>query len=354
MRNTLDQALVLALAERGCVITERQARRWREDGQLPATTSTSHGREGFTFAYPDEVIDQAECLAELMGSYRNADLAAIVLFLRGFAPRERALRGAYQRLYDGMLEELGQPPSGQAEPVDKRMSQHARRSSTDPRLEMMRQRLRQNEYTTPLAAALANIAAVCLGSKDETLRPGSLVALGFGDPPPPLADRLVLSKLARALNLRHLQATAMRAPLDALKAGRETIERLNEVVKAAGNASRITGVHPVFDAAEQWLSSEPVRALAIPGLAALQRTRLLGRLFEEGLAELEAALPRFHALASLADALPMEWHRYQAPDGMAALALETDETQNKVFSVVRQWAQDHPDEAALLHQPDST
>jgi hypothetical protein len=348
---SVDQELVARLAERGVDVTVRQARRWREDGQLPDTVPTSRGREGFVFAYRDQdsVVDQAERLSELMQLHRDADDACVVLFLQGFHPRERALRSAYKRIYTNLCQPTGNPDDSLTswDAAERNARSQTRRTAREPAVRTMRARLQKRGRANLLGDALLNISMVFGGP--VALANDSLVALGADEAPFNGVKRQALSEIVRSLGPAALAKTASETPLSKLQHARDTLVLLHEIVARAAEASRLTGAHTGFQIAEVALSNEVARALLIPATSMILDSPL-GSEFTDGLGVWEKELPRFAALASLGGALPSEWHAFLQPLGAQQLAQQPPGIQKRVNTALRRWAKTHPTESALLQQ----
>jgi hypothetical protein len=358
----VDQQLVDALAARGVEVSCRQARRWREGGQLPKPVRRGLGQPtgGSTVSYTEEAIDQAECLVRCLDEYGSLDEATVVLFWRGYEPRERALKGAYSNLLEGLLKDARKSVSSDeawavAESAAGRIS---RRAAQVPGARQARDRLQQKNRAWRLIDVLTNLIVVLLGGNAK-LQQETLLALGIEAIPdlPPEAAALfsasAVSEEAAGVTLPALQKTIKRASLAELRRARSDLAVIREFARTfSAIAIRAAGADLGLGIFADTLDDDLACAQAIPVIA-LKRKQA-GRGFDEGVANLKQFIPALQATNAFADSIPAHWHPYMGPNGAVLLAQAPQTEQEAVLAAMRVWAKDHPKEAALIASLDNS
>lgn len=342
MTGTADQQLVSALAERGITISIRQARRWRETGLLPEPISAGGGRRGRQFAYAPEAIDQAAALHAILQTDRDASRACARLFLKGYEPRERALRSAYRQILGAQEAEANRPGS-RAENDAKHLS---RRASGNPGLAAMKRRLRDDDSRASLSHVLTNVLSVIYSGAGE-IETDAWVAL---TPNAHLIAAQPSDRLGDAV--QHLDPVRLRtvaddATPDEWRQARGTLNALVLSIERCATAAELIGRNKAFIDARQAVANERTCILLLPVLVSVNRVALGGTL-NRALHTINAD-PRFDALMSLGSALPRSWHRYLRPLGELELAKKPPAFRARVHDRIRAWAIRHPDLAEHLH-----
>jgi hypothetical protein len=338
----------------------RQARRWREGGQLPEPDRRGLGRaSGSTVSYSEEAIDQAECLVRCLDEYGTLGEATLVLFWRGYEPRERALKAAYSNLLEGLLKDARKSASSDeawavAESAAGRIS---RRTAQVPGARQARDRLQEKNRAWRLIDALTNLIVVLLGGKAK-LRTESLVALGIEaipDLPPEAAELFsasAVSEEAVGITIPALQKTVKRASLAELRRARSDLVVVREFARTfSAIAIRAAGADLGLGIFADTLDDDLACAQAIPVIA-LKRKQV-GRGFDEGVASLNQFISALKATNAFADSIPKHWHPYMGPNGAVLLAQAPPAEQEAVLAAMRAWAKDHPEEAALIASLDN-
>jgi hypothetical protein len=96
-----DAQLIRQLARRGIHVTVRQLQEWRRLGILDSPRTIYHGRLGTEAdEYPEGSEDRVATIVRVLKKYRQMYVVVLGLFGLGVNPTERALRGAYRKLFD--------------------------------------------------------------------------------------------------------------------------------------------------------------------------------------------------------------------------------------------------------------
>jgi hypothetical protein len=351
-----DEQLVRVLASRGRRITVRQARRWREEGHLPAPDRRGLGRAGSFARYGERAIEHADALALLRESGRSLDEATAVLFLRGFEPRERALRNAYRTLLIDPLQREGfnleaADPWRQVESAARTLS---RRAARQPAVARARERLSRSGERASLIDVLTNLLAALLGA--ASMRGETALALGVepvtAEELQPYADDLSPAAVARTvqgITLPALTDTIDNAPLDALRQARTDLTLMNRFATAFSSAAiRASGFDLGIGGMLDAVQAELQQALAIPAVCLARKAG--GPEYSVSLAAAEQMLPSLDALNRLLNELPARWQSYLGPAGALKLAQTPEPERSQLLETIKTWAEQHPDDTRLIGQ----
>jgi hypothetical protein len=269
----------------GRSISPRQTERWREAGLLPELPrrSLGRGRGSTPGMYDESVIRHAVTVARAVAETRRLSEAAIVSFVRGYSPRENALRRSYAAEFDALLRLMASEEHEDQIDASERLAQRmSRRSGTSPRLDAMRGRLHQAGEATAFTQMLTNMLAVSLGT-GAALQPRAFEALGLPTP----EDAVPI----QVPDLHTLREVTQTADLGALERARSRFTALRDVAAAIASSAGADalGLSAIGDVlADDGL----VGLIVIPALVWIERERWS-----------EAAIATFAALAEVSQSL---------------------------------------------------
>jgi len=141
------QALIDAARERGIDVSARQVERWRQHGLLRAPERAWLGRGKGSVSYsPAGAVNEVIAVHEVVGRYRSLDEATLMLFADGHPVGDDAVRRAYTRRYQALIDDIRASDSEVA--LDNATAAARRLMPAllrDPRGRAMRRRLRGRE-----------------------------------------------------------------------------------------------------------------------------------------------------------------------------------------------------------------
>ncbi len=341
-----------------------QIKRWREAGLL-ATTREFRGRGGGSgpVGYPPHAPVHAACLAEALARNLTIGEACLVCFLRGFSPREKALKWAYAESYKrltGWLERAGGSTDDPWTIADAVARLLARRSAGLPNVRAAKARLRAvGKPPGALRDVLANVISGVLGARSR-LHADTLIAFGMEGLTSPIGASDALAT-AEDLELRRFSLAALAdavrdSALAELEQARDAFVILREVaVRFASILIRTNGLR--LDQLDQLADDDLLAAVfGIPATFIMQLA--LGKeTFDANVKTLRAELPRLHAMQRLLDELPRDLHRYVTMNATSLAALTEPEFE-RFRSEVQRYFEAYPEDLPLLaeanNQPETT
>ena len=344
-----------ASALAGRPISAWQIKRWREAGLLRTTREfRGRGRGSGPISYPPRSAAHAVCLDAALERRMTLDEACLVCFLRGFSPRERALKRAYSNEYARLarwFERAAPGARGPLEVADAVGRLLSRRSAGLPKLRAAKARIRAaGKPASDLAAVLTNVVGAMLGGPVAINRE-TLNAFGMGGLRTPfgLNNEVLLATNDLGLNSFSLPAL-VRGVADSTLAGLEQARAdflmLREVaLRFASVLVRMYGLQ--LEELAQLENDHLLATLfAIP--AVLITRRALGEeRFATNLEILRGELPRLRAMQQLLDELPADFYPYLRKGAAAVAALSNSELEPFRREIRRYFAA-HPTHLALL------
>jgi hypothetical protein len=350
-----DQQLALKATRLGPeTVSAWQVKRWREAGLLATSREfRGRGRGSGPAEYPPQAAAHAACLAEVLDGTLTLDEACLVCFLRGFSPRERALKRAYAAGYARITKWVNSVAGGSDNPwttADLIARMLSRRSAGLPNVRAAKSRLRAaGKRPSDLTPVLTNVLSGMLGASGR-LHQDSLLALGMDGLRTPLgtngpladADDHELSRFSLAALAESVRASA----LAELEQARDDFVPLREVTVRFG--SIVTRTHGLrLDQLDRFASDDLTAAfIGIPFTMIIRRT--LGKeRFDANLTTLKDELPRLRAMQRLLDELPSDVHRYFSMNATQIAALSDPELEH-FRTAVRRYFTDHPEDEPLL------
>lgn len=227
-----DRDLAAQASRLGTPVSPRQIKRWREDGRLEGPMRRGRGQGlGSVAFYRPGVEQHAAYLAAAVDLLGGLDFATLGAFARGFAVKERALRGAYRYGYGKVREALGAGVESDPWRVADRFSKgFSRRSSTMPTARAWRDRLRALRKGGQLGPAVHDLVRFALGGAEEYEFPSPEVfeALGLDGVVESLAeeDRYRLHEFLHAFNLPAFERTVAAANMEKLEGARDQVSAM--------------------------------------------------------------------------------------------------------------------------------
>jgi hypothetical protein len=348
----IDRQLAEAIGELGEHVSPWQVKRWRESGLLRThRPGLGRGRGSAPANFPPGVADHAACLARSLARRRSLDEACLGCFYRGFTPRERALKAAYQRQYQALTEWLeragkSEDPWEAAELIARKL---ARRSGTHSGMEAARKRLRAAGKGSLFQDVIVNVLALTLGSPGQ-LRPEALLAFGAEGLTAPLGPGGALANSDDLrldwLSLPALAETASEALLNDLEQARDTTRFvLSYGLDFASLVERTRRIN--LTALRDLLPDDSGCALLLVPATILLRDRIGSNTFEANVNQLREQHPRLEAINRLLDQLSPDLHPLV---GQAAISIATisDNDRQRLVDEVRAYLEHHPEDIPLL------
>jgi hypothetical protein len=335
-----------------------QVKRWREAGLLATNREfRGRGRGSGPVEYPEQAAAHAACLAEVLDGTQTLDEACLICFLRGFSPRERALKRAYATGYARITKWVNSVAGDSDNPwttADLIARMLSRRSAGLPSVRAAKSRLREaGKRPSDLAPVLTNVLSGMLGASGQ-LHDDSLLALGMEglrsplDEDGPLADGddLQLSRFSLAALAGSVQAAA----LEELEQARDAFVILREVAVRFGLI--LTRTHGIRLEQLDLLARDDLAAafIGIPFTLVIRLT--LGKdTFNANLETLTGELPRLRAMERFLNEVPPDIHRFLSMNATQIAALDEPEFEH-LRAAVRRYFDDHPEDRPLLIGPD--
>lgn len=154
-----DTALIDELATLGVDVSVRQLERWRAAGLISTTRAWGGtGRGGSSSQYDEGTANLVEELVDVLAEERSLDLAALILFARGYQISEDGLRAAYANAYEALASfgAQGGDPDGwtRAQSISER-----RRYTSHPVVRAWRKRIRERPERGPVSRETRAIGA---------------------------------------------------------------------------------------------------------------------------------------------------------------------------------------------------
>jgi hypothetical protein len=335
-------------------ISEWQIKRWREAGLLPTTREfRGRGRGSGPVGYLPQAQPHAACIADALARNLTVGETCLVCFLRGFPPRERALKRAYADSYKRLTGWLERTAGGTDDPwtiADAVARLLARRSAGIPNVRAAKQRLRDaGKPPSALRDVLVNVMSAALGSPSR-LHADTLLAFGMGGLTMPIGPAGALAtsddlKLNR-FSLPALADAAQESPLAELEQARDAILILRDVtVRFASILTRTHGIR--LDQLDQLADDDLLSAVIGVPAALITRLALGKDTFDENLAKLRSELPRLLAMQRLLDALPPDLYPYLTLSATSLAALPEPQFE-RFRSEVQTYFDAHPEDVPSL------
>jgi hypothetical protein len=340
-------------------VSEWQIKRWREAGLL-ATVREFKGRGAGSgpVGYPPHAPAHAACLAEVLENNLTLNEACLVCFLRGFLPRERALKRAYTDSYAQVTGWLRRTAAGSDEPwtvADAAARLLARRSAGLPRLRAARDRLRSaGKPPSILSDVLFNVLSAALGQPSR-LQPDTLLAFGMDGLTTPISPAGSLAEPADLeldrYSLAELARTAHESALNELEHARDALVVVRTVaVRFVSIVIRTHGLR--LDQVEEFGEDNLLAALlGIPALLILC-TALGKEKLDANVEQLRTELPRLDAMQRYLDELAPDLHRYLSMSATRLAALDGPEFE-RLRDETRRYFSEHPEDLPLLAPADN-
>jgi hypothetical protein len=336
------EALRVALEELGEKVSTRQLERLGTAGLLEPTTRQplGRGRGSISTQRPDAVRRAREALA-LIREHGRLDLAALAMFVRGYALEKSKLEQAYTQALLRLEAEMERVRGDAADyavaiEIAGRLARAAARSPEQRALRTRLKRARQGRRYEPLRWLLQSlyIDAVLImlsgrASSDQALTE-LMEATGVaaatsdhfkGERPPvtelPLDDLRALVRQTSFGAIARTVGLASQADLEVARADALAIVRFARAFTPV--VQKVHGLPDAFGFASLAGFDELAVAFAIPGLLNV-RSREPGEMDDLRMI-MDAAAPRFEALSSLLDRIPARYHHvFQGSEHMDELS----------------------------------
>jgi hypothetical protein len=352
---------------------------WRGEGILPTNEREWRGRRGSASSASDAIKAQAIECARLVKAHHSTDVAALVLFARGYEVTESALRGVYHRFLNERREWIESHSAGDAIDASSSAAEAIARAKKPSKLvRRYRRRLkgftdtagetRDDALTSALADTLhAFLTGESIGGLQELLVASGLSATPDGEKPTseqvnslPVAqiesnlaavDSSPDSLLRRAIDESTIEdfehaRDEMILMRDFAHAA-ATIEERTRSAITAPDGRTVPSYRPLAELAQDDLDV----ALLAPISLALRRgfDRPSADEWDELLAGQRVELPRYQAYATLLTAMPDDVGPYTCPLGVGKLQAMPAHERERIQTHIRRALRAHPKEAALLN-----
>jgi len=221
-------------------ITERQLERWRQAGAIPSPGRRFLGRgKGSISAYPKGTADRVVRLKELLGRGRTLSKAVLVMFGEGYPVEERALKRAYQWMFNqgsadlmrmasrtdpslGELEGDAPDPEDLADAAGAPLAARIQRMTVGRAMRRNVRRLpdRKESVDSMMQSVFSNLALLMTTGRPFS-EEGIIELVGAVGVAPHTLDRDRFLEAAERMMLPALEAVLAGATLDELEAARD-------------------------------------------------------------------------------------------------------------------------------------
>jgi hypothetical protein len=279
--------------------------------------------------------------------------ACLVCFMRGFSPKERALKKAYTDSFAQVTGWLRRTAAGSDEAwtiADAAARLLARRSAGLPKLRAARDRLRSaGKPPGVLRDVLFNVLSAALGQPTR-LQPDTLLAFGMDGLTTPISTAGSLAEPTdlelERYSLAELARNARESALNDLEQARDAFVVVRTV--AVRFVSIVTRTHGLrLDQLDEFAEDDLLAALlGIPALLILRRA--LGKeKLDANVEQLRSELPRLNAMQRYLDELPSNLHRCLSMSVTRLAALDNPEFE-RLRDETRRYFSQHPEDLPLL------